>query len=391
MTTTMFLNGAAILGALEAFASRRPERASAWALRSATEVTAALLVVPSVTLSPIPESYNRPVGPYGAALSELSGLVAQRAPDAGIARTALRGARRWATGHPDVLRRDLMALHCDASYQRWLDWLIRNQWRDHIGRHGGLFEQVFVEPIARVLDVPSGELHAARRSTASEAAVRRMVARPDEELSELVKDAFTLSTLLRGRYYDNLSRKVGQSILHHPVRYRALPRLPASRTVDLTLPNTAWFMATIVIGCAFNARDSRRGAEWVRAVRRARDGVGSGELDVAPKDTDEVALRVAARNASRLGLRTHHSWVDQVASATVAVGLGVFASFYLTGSEAVAVGAAAQVAMEGTRVTARAAARVSGGERHLQRIGMMQAGRIGTRWYSPPHGQPAGV
>jgi len=383
MPTRSFVDGAAILGAIEALSAGKPQRATNWAVRSAVEVTTSLLLVPSVTLSPIPESHNSPVGPYGAVLGELAGLVVQRAPDVEVSRATLRTTRRWAMSHPADLNSYLDDLRADESYHRWLEWLMHNQWLDHIGRHGALFEEAFLIPISRALEIPSENLRAIRIDTATESAVRRIGARPDEELSRIVREAFTLSTLLRGRYYDRLSKAADQHVLHHPIRYRALPRLPAGRTVDLSLSNTAWFMSAILIACAFNERGSGRGAAWARSIKRARDGIASGELDVAHKETDEVAIRVAARNVARLGLRTHQPWIDQVTSAAVAVGLGVLTSFFLTGWEAVGVGATAQLAMESTRLTTRAAARVSGDEHRLQRLGRMQAGRIGARWQLP--------
>jgi len=69
MPTRSFVDGAAMLGAIEALSAGKPQRATNWAIRSAVEVTTSLLLVPSVTLSPIPESHNSPVGRSAARFS----------------------------------------------------------------------------------------------------------------------------------------------------------------------------------------------------------------------------------------------------------------------------------------------------------------------------------
>ena len=376
--TSSFLDGAAILGALEALNSRNPTRASPWALQSAIEVTTALLLLPEIQLSPIPELHNTATGPYGVALAELSSLVDQTPADDVTRRQALLTTQKWARENRARLREALDGLHVNPSYEAWITWITRNQWPDHVRRHGGLYELTFASPIAAVLGVTRQELEKLRDSTTTQVDLQRLTSRMDSDDARLLSDAFTLSTLLRGRYYETLSRKTGTHVLHHPIREPVLMRLPSDRRTALPLSNTAWYMSTMLFSCAYHERPRDRAQSWASSVRAARLRIQSGEIDVGDKGNDEIALTVASRGARRLDLRTHPAWIDRTLDALTAVGVGTLVQFELTGFVSVGAGAAAELFLERTGILHRATKKVSNTEGRLERIGRLRAGRIST-------------
>jgi hypothetical protein len=377
--TRTFLDGAAILGTLEAFDSRNAERASTWALRSSLETTALLLTVPHVCLSPIPELHAAPSGPYGKTLSLLAEFVDQQRAPLPIQKRALRTTQRWALRNSPRLAAVLGELRGDESHRAWLAWLERNQWHDHVHRHGGLFEEAFLRPISTVLDVRVDELRAIRSDHAVDLA--RVETRPPlSERDEIVRQAFTLSTLLRGRYYESLSRVLENHVLHHPLRYPVLTRIPPQRNTELRLSNTAWFLSTIVVSSAFHSRRRARPAEWVSGIRSARTQIAQGLVDIREKDSDEMALTLAARSAARLGLQTHPAWVDHVLNAAASTGLGGISSLVVSGLDAVAIGFGTSLVLESTSAIGRVTRRVSSRERRLEEIARLGAGRITPQW-----------
>jgi hypothetical protein len=387
-TTSTYLDGAAILGVLEALDARTIDRAPPWALRCAVEVTVLLVVAPHVSLSPIPEIQNAAIGPYGHALGLLAELLDQGRRDPASASGALRTTQQWAARNPSRLSAVLREVTSDSSYESWLDWLARHQWEDHARRHGGLFEEAFIRPISRALSAPVDELIAIRCDAARDIKRARASSTLRDERDELVRNAFTLSTLLRGRYYETLAPRMGTHVMHHPIRYPLLSRIPPSRRTELELSNTAWFLAVMIVAAAFNVRRRTRADEWVSGIRSTRTQLAQGLLDVRQKESDEVALRVAARCASRVGLTTHPAWVDRVLSASISAGLGGITSVTLSSFEAIGVGVATNAVLESSRAVQRLTARMSSREARLEEIGRIAAGRVNPQWRIEPRGLP---
>lgn len=378
--TASYLDGAAILGALEALDSRRPGHANQWAFRCVVEVTTALLVVPEIALSPIPELHRGATGPYGDVLAEFAEVVEQVSADPEQRKQALGNTRRWAIQNEDRLRGALGDLHESPCYREWLEWLMRKQWPDHIQRHGGLFEQTFRAPIAAALGMSVPDLDRAGQHAVTSDGMAEVIARPDSEVGQIVCDAFALSTLLRGRYYEGLCKKTGTHILHHPIREPILMRLPQRGTVALPYSNTAHYLSSIIVACAYNESERHRPKAWASSVKVARARIRSGELDVADKPTDAVALTVAARGAKRIGLRTHPAWIDHLINALVSVGVGALTEFQLDGFGSVGAGSATGLLLERTQAIARINRTATNREGRLERIGRLGAGRISATW-----------
>jgi hypothetical protein len=390
--TSTFLDGAAILGTLEALDSRGVDQASSWGLQCAVETTTMLLLAPKTHLSPIPELYNAPVGPYGRALALLSEWVDQHPVEIAHRSQALQATQRWGRRNTTRLGEILMSLHEDASYHRWIEWLRRNQWEDHVKRHGGLFEKAFIGPISRVLNVSSKDLLQIWADSAVDLRSARTSRHAQDERLDIVQDAFTLSTLLRGRYYESLAVNACRHVVHHPLRYPILRHLPADRQTRIPLSNTASYLAVIILAASFNARRSERPAQWVGGLHASRAAIYSGELDASPKDSDEIAVRIAAREASRIGLQTHPQWVDHLLNASVSAGIGGIAALLLSSFEAVGASFAADIALEASGMIGRATHRVSARESRLETIARLGAGRITSQWRiaGPSNPQRAG-
>lgn len=378
--TDTHIDGAVLLGALEALDCRSAEAASVWAYRSLVEVTSVLTLVPGVTLSPIPELHAAASGPYGRILADLASLVDQRPAPERDRQISLKSTQRWARDRPDRLKLCLAAVKSDESYDRWIDWISRNQWPDHVQRHGGLFEKAFAPQIAEVLDISKGDLQRVRSSSLTAAELARLVAKANEEKSQLVRDAFTVSTLLRGRYYDQLSRRTQRHVLHHSLRTPVLKSLPSSRMRSAAVTNTAWFLSIILVAAAFSERGKNRPHAWAAGIQVARKGVASGVIDVAEKPTDEVAMRVAARTASLLNVRFHPQWLDNLLNAAVSTGIGGLASIGVTGFEAVAIGFASELLLEGASPTEHVVSRLMKREVRLKSLARLGAGRLSSDW-----------
>lgn len=378
--TNTFIDGAAILGTLEALGARDVEHTSTWALQCSVEVTTLLLVVPSVCLSPIPELHQPPSGPYGKVLTLLAELVGQQRATPALESRALRTTQQWGARNADRLAMVLRDLRGDDSYQEWLSWLSRHQWEDHVRRHGGLYENAFIRPLSTALNVPVADLRAIRSDCGVDLKRSQEPRRIWDERDRIVRDAFTLSTLLRGRHYETLATKLSTHVIHHPIRRSILSPIPRVRDVRVALPNTAWFLSIIVVASAFNTRKRDRAAQWVSAIQAARTQIAQGLVDVRAKSTDDVALEVAARSAQGLGLQTHSAWVDRVLNASVSAGLGGIASLVVSSYEAAGIGFASDLVLETTSAVDRVTRRLSSRERRLEKIARLGAGRLTPEW-----------
>lgn len=143
-------------------------------------------------------------------------------------------------------------------------------------------------------------------------------------------DAYVVSALIRGRYHDYVARKSGQQIMHHPLRRGVLPTARGSHQ-EFPVANTERYFASIVLAAAFSQRRKLRVASWTDSVLSARRAMDAEELDLRPKEEENVALETAVRVAKQLDIRAHSSVLDRALETTAALGIGALTSFWLEG------------------------------------------------------------
>jgi hypothetical protein len=144
--------------------------------------------------------------------------------------------------------------------------------------------------------------------------------------------------------------------------------------------NTAWFLSVILVAAAFSERRKNRPHAWTAGIQVVRRGVASGLVDVTEKPTDEVAMRVAAQTAARLNIRFHPQWLDNLLNAAISTGVGGLASIGVTGFEAVAIGFASELLLEGASPTEHVVNRVMKRELRLRNLARLGAGRLSSDW-----------
>ncbi|MBZ0168232.1 hypothetical protein MELA_02292 [Candidatus Methylomirabilis lanthanidiphila] len=195
-----------------------------WSLTTVLDLTAILIRESSMALAP-------GLGPpKGVALDGQdllidlmlsSGLLrSTRQFDQSTRDVAIKRSKRWIarTENSDKVRAEVDRLLADKrDFQPWIDWSSEKAWLSHSRRLGGLFDPNYLPSIAKLVGISeqnASELH--RRSTEPEA-IKRLVKQRDRDFDIMVR-AYVASTIIRGRYHEEVARESGLQITRHPLR-----------------------------------------------------------------------------------------------------------------------------------------------------------------------------
>jgi hypothetical protein len=262
-----------------------------------------------------------------------------------------------------------------------VDWFITHGWVEHSQRLNGLFDAEFTPCISAVLDIDQKELAQISEIGRDIKAVGRYALhQPDEDAFRLLKEAFVVSALIRGRYHESVARRSDWQIIHHPIRQPVLPSAMGKPAVEFPV-NTLQYLSNIILASAFaeKGHDARL-ACWTENVRKARSPALAGEIDLQAKGTDQVALDLAVRDAKRIGIRTHPSQIEQAFDAGAALGVGVLTSFYLVGWQSFAVAGGTYLASRSKDIGARVMSGLYSRKSRLRDLAELEPGRVEARW-----------
>jgi len=329
-----FVDAASAYEIVLVFARRRPEQSYKMEWDRALEVTATLISADCIRLAPSPRREHAASGPYGLFLDGLKPAVRRIVLPDEATTWAIRRTKNWARANVNKLRSVLSTFTGDSSERNnqavmWLDAHIQSEWYEHARRHGALFDSDFAKQIAKTLDVSQNDLLKLWSLTTDSSFVADLVVRrPDTEEFRLIRDAFVVSSLLRGRYHEYAAEKSETQILSHPVREPILHRFSSSSRISIEVSNTERYLANIAVASAFAERAHKaRVALWVENVlnlRRGRD-----QMNLEEKDRDEKAQQTAIDAARQAGVRTHSKLLENCLDAGAAFGSAALTSFAL--------------------------------------------------------------
>ncbi|WP_405523611.1 hypothetical protein OG426_10060 [Streptomyces canus] len=242
-------------------------------------------------------------------------------------------ARRNATKVRDTLQRCMNdpdnVYGPSCGFDVWLATALGTNAEATALRVGGLFDLTFARALSKVLVLDERDLRRVWQESLSLRSIPQ-----DGNLAEVVRSAYVLSILLRGRYHDLVAREMGMQVMHHPMRTAILPELPRTVTVPVTYPvsNSERFMAHLLWASGFaERRQNDRILLWADNVRRMRLAVLAEEIDLPQRISDDHALRTAVDAARRVGIRTHKRLIDDGVDLAVALGIGALSSFIVDG------------------------------------------------------------
>ena len=181
-----------------------------------------------------------------------------------------------------------------------------------------------------MLDIQPGEVLRVQSLSSDARFIAALAARrPESDDFRLIRDAYVVSSLLRGRYHDYAAENSQMQILAHPVREPIYRPLRSASRIPIQISNTQRYLANITVAAAFGERSHETrvasvGVENVLRLRRGRD-----QINLAQKDRDETARDTAVEAARKVGVRVHSRLLENVLDAGIGLGSAALTSFAL--------------------------------------------------------------
>jgi hypothetical protein len=313
------------------------------------------------------------------------GLLSRRLTlDANVHRSALTQTRRWAACHASQLNTLLTNLFQDSTnFQRWLDWAIGVTWNSPDLVRGHLFDIGFAKYIAQVLAISAEDVeelhHLSRDEAARLEVIKRRFDWRAKDFRTLAR-AYTVSFLLRGKYHDTAARLAQLQISQHALR-SAVCVNARSASFSYRVSNSLESLARIIVfGAASSQRTLRRRlACWTDNICRVRPFVLTGEMPLAPVESDTAAWNIAAGIAKRAGVEMGGRRITRYLDHATAIGIGVLTDVFLQWYVATPVGLGVDYLLKRFGLLKSVGCLFHNAEHRLRDIG---SGRIAFAWDS---------
>lgn len=229
---------------------------------------------------------------------------------------------------------------------------------EHSSRYGGLFNESFLPEIARVLDAKPSELEKMRVMSMRPEVLSRYAAKQSErdEAFLLTRDAYIISNILRGQFYELVAKTMRWNLLRHPYRVLGQGINPAEWS---SISETDVLFAYIILAHALRSSSdpTRRVAAWTDAVVKARDAQAAGNLNLPILDERDDVEVAAIEAALGLGIAAPPKWIYKVVDTGIGLGIGVL-TLHLGELAALCLGSAATVATVWTEPSRRSIERL---------------------------------
>ncbi|MGD0578871.1 MAG: hypothetical protein ABSC08_08075 [Bryobacteraceae bacterium] len=340
-----FIDSASAYEVILVLARPKPEQSYKMEWDSTLAVTATLINTDYIRLAPSPQPEGAASGAYGVFLSGVEPAISRIVLPEDQATAALQKTRKWAGDNVAKLRSVLRDFTYPPSGEPtqaglWLEAHIGNEWHEHVLRRGALFDREFATQLARVLDIQPHEVVKIWSLASDPRFVATLAARrPDSDDFRLIRDAFVVSSLLRGRYHDYAAEISKTQLLSHPVRESVYRRPGSGSRIQIQVSNTERYLANIVVAAAFGETShERRVALWVENVLKLRRG--RDQVNLAQKDRDETARDTAIEAARKFEVRAHSRLLENVLDVGIGLGSAALTSFALLPWESMIIGSA---------------------------------------------------
>ncbi len=370
---------------------RSPEECPRWAWKSAVETTCLIVGSQHLRLAPSPTKDGAASGSFGKVLAGLADVLGTVESTAEVQSAARTNTKRWARGQSVNIRETYHTLMTqDSDFDQWLEWFIGKVWEEHSKRLGGLFDPAFIPQISAIIEISNLDAHKLWEISTDTRIVKELAERqPDSEVFHALRDAYVVSALLRGRYHDNVARKSGWQIMHHPLRNQVLPRVLARERREYQISSPESYLANIIVASAFSLRRSSRLELWTSNVISARRAWRAGAVDLYPKNNDDLALKAAVRAAREVDIRCHAEMLDRILDIAASLGVGALTSVTLSSWEALVASAATASAsafvLRNRDPSRHVISRIAQRSQRLQDLAKAGPGRIDRAWEGRSH------
>lgn len=307
-----------------------------WSITEALDLTSLLIRESNLSVAP---GIAGPKGVANDAADQLLDSMLRasivhryRDVDEQLRLTALTKSKQW-IGRSEVItavRDEVNRLHSDqTNYRPWLEWAAKNAWKAHARRFGGLLDEDYEHYVAQVLGVDTDAIHELRILSTNAQKLEQLAKSTNEEFEQLSR-AYLASSIIRGRYHEELSVLTNQQLKRHPLRAMVSRCRTSGASYRVNVPTVAWCLSCIVLyGATKQKALPTRLNAWVTSIAKLRSFLERGGLQLA-SGTDAAAMNCAVIVAREAGVEITDRRIDTFLEMSAAFGIGAITSIYLS-------------------------------------------------------------
>jgi len=301
--------------------------------------------------------------------------------DTATVKLATARSRQWISrsNHLDAVRSEVDRLLEDKrNFQQWIDWAAPQAWQAHARRLGGLFDDIYLPHVAQILGISQPEASVLHSRSNNPEELSRLIAKRDRDFEQMTR-AYVASTIIRGRYHEEVARLSGLQLVRHPLR-GVLSKVRTMRPVaEVRVQEAAWCLACIVLyGAVKQWRLEDRLRCWADNVSRVRRFLRRGGLQLG-EGTSHAAVDAAFLVARHAGVQIVNSRLDDLLEIVFGLGIGVLSSILLSPWVGLPAGAGARFGLQKVGFPRRFR-NVAAFHMRQAMLKSLPAGRIETEW-----------
>jgi hypothetical protein len=212
--------------------------------------------------------------------------------------------KRWATEFGDEIRARFEKSKKDPSLDPFVRWHVEFEWPYHIGRLGSLVDPQFENEVRSVLEWSKRDLKDVR-SWGSDLKVVKLWSegykRSGELPPQVLVDGYLVSSLIRGRYYQEIAGSGGGEFIWSPLRDYALrPVVALTQFHDFKKDLTRLVLVGVICrGAMEESSELDAIVSWAENIRRFK----KQPVEILPEDDQEKAIKNAVDIARRCGFQ----------------------------------------------------------------------------------------
>ena len=315
--TQGFIDSASIHGAIVAMSSGKIDEISDWDKQSLLSVTY-LLLFDNIGIIHGPGYYSGASGPYSKVLSGLPFLEGFQFSNK---TNAIRNTNFWLTRYPGSLEASWKALITDNQFKSWQTNAIEQFWIHHSKMYGGLFNEEYIPSISKIINCSEKELKDLYRASENKNEVLNWL-KVNSKTSEDVKNAWTISALIRGRFHEYLAQSNENHLIAHPFRKSVEKKLGNSKEASITNSET-YFVKTIIGSALLEPNLERRMNVWIENINKSRKAISLKSIVLPNSTLDSDAESHSANAAKICGLPASPAIIHRALDVASSIGIGL--------------------------------------------------------------------
>ena len=261
---------------------------------------------------------------------------------------AITKSKQW-IGRSDVItnvREEVARLHSDEkNYANWIDWAANRAWASHARRFGGLLDEEYETYVARILKIDEQEVADMRQASNDSDELKRLIKSRGDDFSAM-SQAYLASSIIRGRYHEELSAITNRQLKRHPLRAMVSRRRTKRSAYTVEVLPAAWCLSCVVLYGAMKQKTlNGRISSWVSNISKLRSFFDRGGLQLAP-GSDAAAMDSAIFVARQAGVEIVTKRIDTILEIAMSLGVGTLTSLYLSPWVGVPAGVAARTSLK---------------------------------------------